>query len=214
MRNKQKSSRGQLRGLAGALSKYLLTSNVTRHVPMRAQGTSITTVLTSSVNVIWGAGIGANGIVIPEHPGRSLPVFGASTTVFNTEWASLKDLFDEFKVEAVVCEYQSTTASPSVGARFQLVGLCDYDNEATAGSYTTLTQALKVSTARLFSPFSEHQLIYKPQPVSSLLPWQSTSNTTARGCIYYLLNSDSGTDYINIGTIVVKHIVKFRNANG
>jgi len=182
---------------------------------MRSQGPSIETVITSSVLLKYGVGVGPNGLTIPEHPGRSLAQFGNSTLYQNTQWSYYASLFDEFKVEAVICEFQPCVPIHSNASVpfYVLVGLCDYDSEVSAGSLTTQISALRYATSRLLTSSQEHQLIYRPQPVGSLLPWQSTANTTARGCVYYFMNSDTGASY-NLGMFVIKHIVRFRNSNG
>jgi len=219
MRSTRRTRRGRQRplgGLTGQISRYLLTDTTTRHAPMRSQGPSITVPIVSSVLFKYGIGLGPNGLTIPEHPGRAITQFGSASTIYaNTSWSRYAALYDEFRVVAIVVEFQPTVPifnNASIPF-YSIVGLCDYDSEVTAGSLTTQISALNYSTSRLLTVNHEHQLLYQPTGQRSFPLWDTTASTTARGCVYYFANSDTGASF-NMGMFVIKHIVKFRNANG
>jgi hypothetical protein len=174
---------------------------------------SIEVVITSAVEVIFQNGLGANGLMIPEHPGKNMTGFGGFALQQNTEWASYKALYDEFKVTGIICEFQPGSTAVSNLPAIQFVGLCDYDNEVGAGALTSMLSAVRYSTARLLSMDYEHQLVYRPPAGRSFTVWQSTLNNTARGSVYYFLFTSAGTT-LALGNLVIKYIVQFRNSNG
>jgi hypothetical protein len=179
---------------------------------MRAQGLSVEVPITSCVEMIWTTGLGATGLTIPEHPGRSLTKFGGFALQQNTEWTSYSSLYDEFRVVGIICEFQpSSVAIPSASVQFAVT--CDYDSEITAGSLTSMLSVARYTTGRLLSSTAEHQLLYRPTRSRSFLPWQSCANTTARGSVGYFLFSNSVTS-IYLGNLVIKHIVHFRGSLG
>jgi hypothetical protein len=173
----------------------------------------IQAVITSAVEVIFTTGVGPNGLTIPEHPGRSMTKFGGFALQQNTEWSSYSTLYDEFKVTGIICEFQPGNTTAAGSPSIQFVGLCDYDNEISAGSLTSMLSAVRYSTARLLSPDVEHQLVYRPPAGRSFTVWQSTQNSTGRGSIYYYLLTNSGST-VNVGNLIIKWIVQFRNSNG
>lgn len=170
-------------------------------------------IMTAYLNFATAAS--ANGLMIPEHPGRSPGTYGGITYEGNSEWSNYKSLYDEFRVMSIITEFQPGLNSGYSGT-IQMVGLCDYDSEIAAGTVTTCNLAMKYSTARLLSPSTEHALIFKPTTQRSFPLWQSTENSTARGSVYYFLQSTTGgaLSSASVGTLVVKWIVAFRNTNG
>lgn len=173
----------------------------------------IEAVLTSIVEVTFQNGLGANGVTIPEHPGRAMTKFGGFALGQNTEWTSYAALYDEFKVTGIISEFQPSSTANTALPTIQLVGLCDYDSEIGAGALTSMLSAVRYSTARLLSADYEHQLVYKPPAGRSFTTWQSTVNTAGRGSMYYFLYSSAATT-VAMGNLVIKHVVQFRNSNG
>lgn len=198
--------------MSSMLSKYLTTSTTTRHFPLPSQGLSYEAVCTSYAQVSFLNGVGSNGLVIPENPNRALSQFGGFVLSPNASFASYKQLFDEVRVKAIIVEYQplSTSALSLGNNSAQFVALCDYDSELSAGVLTTPLQALQYNTAKLVSLASEHQMVFKPVVNRSFTTWFSTTDTSARGCVYYYLNTSAGGTF-NAGGLVIKHVLEFRN---
>lgn len=193
------------------ISKYLTTSTLTRVFPMPHQGFSLETVCTAIVDVTWGVGIGNNGLVIPENPGRNITQFGGFSITQNNSYAKYLSLFDEVRVKAILTEYQPhRSAGVAVTTPLGMIALCDYDSELAAGVLTTSLSAAQYSTARLLSIDTEHQLVYKPTVNRSFTTWFSTADTSARGCVYYFLGSNSVVAF-SAGNILIKYILEFRN---
>jgi hypothetical protein len=165
------------------------------------------------VNVNSAAG-GTAGMMIPEHPGRSITVFsGFSGIAQNTEHAQYSPLYDEFRVKAILVEYVPFTSTPTSTFTVEFACCCDYDSEITAGSLTTSQMVVRYASGRLLNPSAEHQLVFKPPSRRAFTDWQSCANTAARGSIYYFLKSNvSGT--LQVGNLVVKYIVTYRQTNG
>lgn len=200
-------------GLTSSIARYLSSSTDTRIMPLPPKAMTHEVLLTAVVQMNFGAGVGFNGLLIPEHPGRAPSQFGGMTISANTEWAYYAALFDEFKVTAIICEYQPEPLVLTVDS-LTLAGLCDYDSEVTAGSLTSIILAARYTTGRILAANKEHQLIYKPPRQRAFPEWTSTANTSSPlGSIYYLLNSTSVVK-IYVGVLVVKYVVKFRNSNG
>lgn len=197
----------------GSLSKYLISSTTTRTLPLTRRQMTVEVVITSAVEMIFQNGLGPNGLMIPEHPGKNMTAFGGFALQQNTEWTNYKTLYDEFKVTGIICEYQPGSTAYTALPTIQFVGLCDYDSEVGAGSLTSMLSAVRYSTARLLSPDYEHQLVYRPPAGRAFTVWQSTLNTTARGSVYYYLLTSAATT-VALGNLVVKYVVQFRNSNG
>jgi hypothetical protein len=168
---------------------------------------------TSLVNV-QSSGGGTAGLLIPEHPGRSIAAFSGFTTVVqNTEHSQYSPLFDEFRVKAIIVEYVPFTTNVSNTFTVEFACCCDYDSEVSAGSLTTLQMVSRYMTGRLLNPCSEHQLVFSPPSKRSFTDWQSCANGSARGSLYYFLKSNvSGT--LQVGEIVIKYLVTYRNSFG
>jgi hypothetical protein len=174
-----------------------------------------TAVLTATCDVnVNSAGGGTAGLLIPEHPGRSLSAFSGFTGgISNTEHAQFSPLYDEFRVKTILVEYQPFTATPTSTYTVEFATCCDYDSEIAAGSLTTVQSVARYASGRILSPASEHQLVFMPPSKRAFTEWQSCANTSARGSIYYFLKSNvSGT--LQCGLLVVKYIVTYRQTFG
>ncbi len=199
-------------GLLSTYSRYLSNNTNTRAFPMPSERMCTTGVLTAfgSVNLV-SSGSGPAGLMIPEHPGRSLSAYNGFGYQSNTEWSSYSSLYDEFRVKAIILEYVPISTFIS-GNDTTFVLLADYDNEVTAGSLTTAQSAVRYTTAKLVNPTQETQMVFLPPKRRAFTDWQSTANTTARGCLYAFFSS--ATSGLHIGSWVVKYIVTFRTSVG
>lgn len=179
---------------------------------MRAASMSTFGVLTTNGLVaVTTSGTGPAGLVIPENPGRSVATFnGFANSGTPSEWADYFALYDEFRVKAIIFEYQP--CSTQFNSISEFVVLADYDNELSAGVLTSTQPAIRYSTARMVSPAFESQFIWQAPRRRAFTDWQSTANTAARGCIYAYLKSN--TSGLTLGTFTVKWLVAFRNSNG
>jgi len=179
---------------------------------MRPPSMSVIGVLTTNGLVaVTTTGTGPAGLVIPENPGRSVSTFnGFANSGTPSEWSDYSGLYDEFRVKAMLFEYQP--CSTQFNSISEFVILADYDNELSAGVLTSTQPAIRYSTARMLSPVFESQFIWQAPPRRAFTEWQSTANTNARGCMYAYLKSN--TSGLTLGTFTVKWIVAFRNSNG
>jgi len=168
------------------------------------------TVCTSYIRLVFGTGVGANGVVIPENPNRAITQFGGSSFQGNNSMSKYVTLYDEMRVKAIIVEFQPNNVGFPSGSSIAFVGLCDYDSELSAGVLTTELSAVQYTTARVLGLNAEHQLIYQPTMNRSFPTWFTTVDTSARGCVYYFISSNA-SGAVGLGTVVVKYILEFRN---
>ncbi len=211
---KPRRNDNQMTGLTRRYAQYLSQNTNIITPPMRASGMVVTTTLTANFVLLYtSTGSGVAGISIPEHPGRSITSFNGFTIAQNTEWSSYASLFDEFRVKAMIVEFVPvTTSTGSSVATTELCVVADYDSELSAGQLTSMQSAYRYSTGRMVSPVEAHQFVFQPPKKRAFTDWQSTANSTARGCVYYALKTTVNT--LPVGNAVVKWIVTFRGQLG
>jgi hypothetical protein len=172
--------------------------------------TAAGTLTANGVFTVTSSGSGPAGLMIPENPSNALSAFNGFGSAAQTEWSLYANLYDEFRVKAIILEYVPNTTYFTT--QHECVILADYDNEVTAGSLTSTQLAMRYSTAKLIDLTQAQQFVYAPPKRRSFPDWQSTADTTARGSMYVYLKSSAGA--ITNGAFVVKWIVTFRVSNG